>query len=89
MKEKRTFPEHETAERDELKREIAAQHAEDTLRAKDPSVWQWAKAYDYVEEQFGNELTETLRSIAEMGRQRKRVKPSQDIFERGVEVSFA
>lgn len=90
MSLKRTFNEQEVIERDALKREIAAHHAESEFRTKDPSVWQWAKAYDYVEEQFGNEHTAVLRSLAAMGRPRKRAaKAAQDSRESSCEVSFA
>jgi hypothetical protein len=62
----------DTPERVHLKRVIAAQHAEDQFGTKDPSMWQWAKAYDYVEEQFGGERTDVLRSLAQMGRNPER-----------------
>ena len=58
----------DTPERVHLKRILAAQHAESEFHTRDPSIWQWAKAYDYVEEQFGQEATETLRYLANIGR---------------------
>ena len=56
----------DTPERLYLKRVLAAQHAKGEFRTKDPSIWEWAKAYDYVEENFGTERTEVLRQLARM-----------------------
>lgn len=85
----RFFTLAETKERDELKREIAAHHAECEFRTRDPSIWQWAKAYDYVEREFGNEHTDVLRSLVNMGRERLRPRAAQTSRESSLEVSFA
>lgn len=83
------IPEHESNERDDLKRRIAAEHALTEFRTRDPSMWQWARAYDYVEASFGNEKTHVLRSLASFGTTRARQPAAHTSDESSFEVSFA